>query len=88
MAQMLFETNNRNESHQKLEAVLAEGLHPLAECREQTGRGIFQVWDGPEDKIVQPTVVDQIKEAAEVTVLLSEKDLERLAELVAAKLKG
>jgi len=48
----LFGTGDRDESHRKLEEVLASGLHPLAECREDPNHAEhpFQVWSGPHVK--------------------------------------
>lgn len=38
----------REKSHKTLEKVLKEGKYPKAECREDMGQFIFEVWSGPE----------------------------------------
>lgn len=44
----------RDESHKKLEEVLAGGKFPRAECRENHSAGEYTVWDGPADPYVRP----------------------------------
>jgi hypothetical protein len=53
MAVKLFDSKDRDESHRKLEEVLASGLHPAAECREDPNdrERPFQVWNGPHERV-------------------------------------
>jgi hypothetical protein len=48
---LLFETDDRDESHRELAKVLKKGDHPDAECREipveGEGRLKYTVWSGP-----------------------------------------
>ncbi len=78
MATKLFETNDRNASHQELERVLAAGQYPNAECRDLENPTRYEVWSDreprPEPAVAQP-------------VLGSDMSLEKLAELVAEKLR-
>jgi len=47
----LYETKDRDESHRKLEEVLRDGKHTLAECREDPNAELpYQVWSGPVDR--------------------------------------
>lgn len=87
MANRLFFTNDRNESHKKLEEAIASG-NDMAECREGPKAGDYSVWDGP-DATVTPAPapeVPKIVSSNEVTIILSDADMEKLATLVAEKL--
>lgn len=54
MANKLFTflLQDSNEAREKAHAALAElvagGTYPNAECREDNGQGVYEVWDGPE----------------------------------------
>jgi hypothetical protein len=52
----LYSFKDRDESHKKLEQVLAEGIYPRASCRENTNEPEpYSVWsDGPEPHILPP----------------------------------
>jgi hypothetical protein len=90
MGTMLFETANRDESHQKLEEVLKEGLHPAAECREDPNAAngkFYQVWSGP---VVRETEARKGPSAPPEVILsaMSAEDLAALADLIAKKQAG
>jgi len=79
----LFTTKDRDASHRELERVLAEGTHPKAECREMDASGDYTVWSGParEDEPAEPTPEAMLAS-------LDDRALNRLAELLAARMKG
>ena len=61
MPQLLFKTKNRDESHRKLEEILASGRHPRAHCQEDPNDNEpYTVWD-PSDDPVAPvlTAIEQ-----------------------------
>ena len=77
----------RDRSHQALEAAIR--THPRAECREEANRGEYSVWDGPDEG---PRDGQAPVGAAPTTptdgAALSAEQLDALATLIAAKLKG
>jgi hypothetical protein len=83
MAERLFQTADRDASHKTLEDLLAVGKYPLAECRVEPALGaeMYTVWSGPTEK---PPV--ELRVAEEIAAL-SPAYLERLADLIAKKLK-
>jgi hypothetical protein len=77
----LFKTKDRDESHRKLEEVLAGGLHPLAECREDHSQeDPYEVWDGQRDV---PATPPPTPSSPATTLVLDQEAMEQLAELVA-----
>jgi len=84
MATKIFETRDRDESHKKLEEVLHNGTHPRAECREADERGFYSVWDGPQrDGDATESSTDALD-----TSTLTDAQLAKLADLIAARMKG
>lgn len=84
MAKRLFSTTDREESHKKLEEVLLDGAHPRAECREADAEGFYSVWDGPQRDGTEVPADPIESELAG----LDESKLARLADMIAARLKG
>lgn len=85
MGKKLFETQDRDESHQYLEQVLREGKHPRAECREADENGMYSVWSGPHER--EPAPAPPAPPPAE-TGRMHPADLSALADMLAARLKG
>lgn len=86
MSTRLFSTKDRDESHRKLEEVLASGDYPRAECREADEEGNYTVWDGPHQKVAEEPPPPPTVES--VVAGLNEEQLDRLADLIAKKMKG
>lgn len=77
----------RDKSHQALEVAIR--THPRAECREDSNRGEYSVWDGPDEGPREgqaPVVVEAA--AAPSGDGLTDAQLDALATRIAAKLKG
>jgi hypothetical protein len=81
----LFESADRNASHQHLEMVLVQGTHPKAECREDPNAAqSYQVWSDRTERVPPPPLLpDPVVVPPPPTF-----DMEALAELIAAKLKS
>ena len=86
MAEKLFQTKDRDESHGKLEQVLAEGEHPRAECRERDEDGYYTVWSGPQNDGVSLPLVPV--SAGTVPPRLHPEDLSALADMIVARMKA
>ena len=84
MAIKLFETNNRDESHQKAEELRSQ--YPEAECRENIGTNTYQVWScsSPPPEAPSPVPVIVISDA-ELSDTLIDRLAERLLERMAKK---
>jgi hypothetical protein len=79
----------RDQSHVALEQVLKEGVYPDAECRVNYTTGEYSVWSGPVSRSV--TTQEPAKDLSDdqlSKITLNNAQLERLAELLAAKMKG
>jgi hypothetical protein len=89
MAKKLFETNDRDEAHAKLEALLTE--YPDAECRvdPESTTGIHQVWSGPAPRpAASPATTEEPRgiTPAVVKMELTDEHLDKIAGAVAARL--
>lgn len=87
MANMLFETDDRDAAHKELEKVRKE--HPAAECREDSNAELpYQVWDGPEEWIPQEPAPEEKPAQKELNVRFTDEELEKIGAAVAKHLKG
>ncbi len=85
---VLFASKDRDEAHVELVAVLKEGKHPLAECRELHNEDApYQVWDGParppdwqDMRIQDPFPAAEPEITDDLLDRLAQKLLERMAE--------
>jgi hypothetical protein len=81
MSTCLFKTKDRDESHRKLEEVLASGEHLKAECREADENGDYTVWSGPAIREPASTIEQAVAS-------LDDTQLGKLADMIAARMKG
>jgi len=86
MSTCLFKTKDRDESHRKLEEVLASGAYPKAECREADENGDYTVWSGPMVREPEPAPLPPTAE--QIAASLDDVQLGKLADMIAARMKG
>lgn len=90
MAKMLFGTADRNAAHGRLAEVLKADPKSAAECREDPNDAEhpYQVWDGPNDqREIEERPGPEVSPEA-MAAKLSPEQLDTLAGLIAAKMKG
>lgn len=84
MSKCIFKTKDRDESHKKLEEVLAKGVHTSAECREADENGDYTVWSGPMVREPAPPAPT----ASQIAASLDDSQMAKLADMIAARMKG